>query len=446
MHRVGGRRVGKGTSVAALAALLLLGGASGCVTGAAGSEEEAERPARSGHVEPGITVLLSDSITLIRGKRIGLLTNQTGVNRRGESDIDLLRTDRRAKASGVRLVSLFSPEHGIRGTEDRENIASGVDARSGLPIHSLYAATVIAPPDSTLRGLDALVFDLQDIGTRTWTYVGNLVYALRAAKRNGVRLIVLDRPNPLTGDIEDGPMLDSSLANANESVPGRPALPYALYPFPLRHGMTMGELARFYNAELGIGADLVVVPMRGWRRTMWFDETELPWVRPSPNLPTLTSALLYPALVAFEGSNVSVGRGTVDPFQHFGAAWLDARRTAGMLNERGLAGVRFEPETFTPHRPGDGKYAERTIPGVRIVVTARNRVHAGRVGAAILWALARTGGDSLRVDARAFDLRFGSPSAREALLRGEDPDAVVDRSLPAVVAFHERAKRYYLYR
>ena len=233
MHRVGGRRVGKGTSVAALAALLLLGAASGCVTGAAGSEEEAERPARSGHVEPGITVLLSDSITLIRGKRIGLLTNQTGVNRRGESDMDLLRTDRRAKASGVRLVSLFSPEHGIRGTEDRENIASGVDARSGLPIHSLYAATVIAPPDSTLRGLDALVFDLQDIGTRTWTYVGNLVYALRAAKRNGVRLIVLDRPNPLTGDIEDGPMLDSSLANANESVPGRPALPYALYPFPL---------------------------------------------------------------------------------------------------------------------------------------------------------------------------------------------------------------------
>ena len=446
MHRVGGRRVGKGTSVAALAALLLLGGASGCVTGAAGSEEEAERPARSGHVEPGITVLLSDSITLIRGKRIGLLTNQTGVNRRGESDIDLLRTDRRAKAAGVRLVSLFSPEHGIRGTEDRENIASGVDARSGLPIHSLYAATVIAPPDSTLRGLDALVFDLQDIGTRTWTYVGNLVYALRAAKRNGVRLIVLDRPNPLTGDIEDGPMLDSSLANANESAPGRPALPYALYPFPLRHGMTMGELARFYNAELGIGADLVVVPMRGWRRTMWFDETELPWVRPSPNLPTLTSALLYPALVALEGSNVSVGRGTVDPFQHFGAPWLDARRTAGMLNERGLAGVRFEPETFTPHRPGDGKYAERTIPGVRIVVTARNRVHAGRVGAAILWALARTGGDSLRVDARAFDLRFGSPSAREALLRGEDPDAVVDRSLPAVVAFHERAKRYYLYR
>lgn len=446
MHRVGGRRFGKGTSVAALAALLLLGGASGCVTGAAGSEEEAERPSRSGHVEPGITVLLSDSVALIRGKRIGLLTNQTGVDRRGESDIDLLRTDRRAKAAGVRLVSLFSPEHGIRGTEDRENIASGVDARSGLPIHSLYAATVIAPPDSTLRGLDALVFDLQDIGTRTWTYVGNLVYALRAAKRNGVRLIVLDRPDPLTGDIEDGPMLDSSLANANESAPGRPALPYALYPFPLRHGMTMGELARFYNAELGIDADLVVVPMRGWRRTMWFDETELPWVRPSPNLPTLTSALLYPALVAFEGSNVSVGRGTADPFQHFGAPWLDARRTAGMLNERGLAGVRFEPETFTPHRPGDGKYAERTIPGVRIVVTARNRVHAGRVGAAILWALGRTGGDSLRVDARAFDLRFGSPSAREALLRGEDPDAVVDRSLPAVVAFHERAKRYYLYR
>ncbi|HET7456080.1 MAG TPA: DUF1343 domain-containing protein [Gemmatimonadaceae bacterium] len=413
--------------------------------GGRGADGAGERSAGDGRVEPGITVLMGDSLSLVRGKRIGLLTNQTGVDRQGESDIDLLTGDR-ARRAGVRLVALFSPEHGIRGTEDRENIASGVDAKTHLPIYSLYGRTVIAPPDSTLRGLDVLVLDLQDIGTRTWTYVGNLVYALRAAKRNGVRLVVLDRPNPLSGDAVDGPMLDSAISNANESTPARAALPYALYPFPLRHGMTMGELARFYNGELGIGADLTVVPMRRWRRRMWFDDTGLPWVRPSPNLPTLTSALVYPALVGFEGSNLSVGRGTPEAFQRFGAPWLDARRVAGMLNDRGLAGVRFERETFTPQQPGDGKFAGREIAGVRVVVTDRSRIHAGRVGAAILWAVAKVNGDSLRLDARAFDLRFGSPAAREALLRGEDPDAVVDRSLPDVVAFRDRARRYEIYR
>jgi uncharacterized protein YbbC (DUF1343 family) len=418
-----------------------------CVSGIGGGAgaEAAERPSGAGKVEPGITVLLGDSISLVRGKRVALLTNQTGVDRRGESDIDLL-TSERAKRAGVKLVALFSPEHGIRGTEDRENIASGRDRKTGLPIYSLYARTVIAPPDSTLRGVDVLVFDLQDIGTRTWTYVGNLVYALRAARRNGVRLVVLDRPNPLSGAIADGPMLDSTIANAADDTAGRPALPYALYPFPLRHGMTMGEMARFYNGELAIGADLVVVPMRRWRRELWFDDTGLPWVRPSPNMPSLTSALVYPALVGFEGSNLSVGRGTEIPFQHFGAPWLDARRVAGMLNERGLGGVRFEPETFTPKQPGDGKYANREVRGVRVVVTDRSRVHVGRLGAAILWALARAHPDSLRIDAKAFDLRFGSPAAREALMRGDDPDAVVDRSLPAVLAFRERVRQYELYR
>jgi len=202
---------------------------------------------RGGAVQPGITVLLDDSVHLIRGKRIGLLTNQTGIDERGRSAIDLLTRDPRATRAGVRVVTLFSPEHGIRGTEDRENLASGIDERSGPTIHSLYGAATITLPDSTLRGLDALVFDLQDIGTRTWTYVGNLVYSLRAAERNGVRLIVLDRPAPITGTHREGPLLDSALANPEEPTPARPGLAYALYPMPLRHGMTMGEMARFYN-------------------------------------------------------------------------------------------------------------------------------------------------------------------------------------------------------
>jgi uncharacterized protein YbbC (DUF1343 family) len=322
-------------------------------------------------VRPGITVLLEDSLQLVRGKRVGLLTNQTGVNERGESDVDLLRGDRRATQAGVRLTTLFVPEHGIRVDQDRENLPSGVDERTGLPVISLYGAATVPPPDSALRALDVLVFDLPDIGTRTWTYVGNLVYALRAVKRNNIPLVVLDRPAPLNGVDVSGPMLDSALANPEDPRPDRPGLAYALWPFPLRHGLTMGELARFYNEELRIGADLHVVPMRNYRRRMWGDETGLPWVRPSPNMPSVTSALIYPTLVALEASNLSVGRGTDAPFQRFGAPWLDADSVAALLNDRRLAGVRFRAQSFTPENPGDKKFAGRRLPGGRAAPRAR---------------------------------------------------------------------------
>ena len=400
---------------------------------------------RGAAVRPGITVLLSDSLGLVRGRRVGLLTNQTGVDEHGVSDIDLL-SGAGARASGVQLVTLFSPEHGIRGTEDRENLASGIDARSGLPVNSLYTRGTIGPPDSTLRGVDVLVVDLQDIGTRTWTYVGAMLYAMRSAARNHLPIVVLDRPNPLTGAHADGPMLDPSLANDRESVPGHPGRAYALYPTPLRHALTMGELARFFNATLAIGADLHVVPMTGWRRDRWFDETGLPWVRPSPNLPTLESAIVYPALVGFEGSNLSVGRGTADAFQRFGAPWLPADRVVALLEGRRLPGVRFERSDFTPLAPGDGKYAGLRIPGVKIVLTDRDRYEAGRTGSAILWAVARAAGDSLVVRAATFDDRFGRPAMREAILRGEDPDAVVARDDGAVAEWLRRVAPYRIYR
>ena len=432
--------------MAAVAVAAVLAGA-GCSIGPSAAEREAApRRAPRRAVRPGITVLLDDSVHLVRGRRVGLLTNQTGVDERGESDIDLLRTDRRAVRANVRLTRLFAPEHGIRGDRDEENLAGGVDARTGLPIVSLYGAGTVPPPDSTLRGLDVLVFDLPEIGTRTWTYVGNLIYTLRAVKRNNLPLVVLDRPAPLTGVHVNGPMLDSALANPEDPAPGRPGLAYALWAFPLRHGMTMGELARFYNETLAIGADLHVVPLANYRRRMWGDETGLPWVRPSPSMPSVASALVYPALVAFESSNLSVGRGTDLPFQRFGAPWLRAGQVARLLNDRELAGVRFEAETFTPREPGDKKYAGTAVPGVRVVVVNRNRVDAGRVGAAILWAVARANADSLRLQDRGFDLRFGDPAARVALLRGDDPDSVVDRHLPGVVAFTTRARRFHLYR
>ncbi|MEO7501701.1 MAG: DUF1343 domain-containing protein [Gemmatimonadaceae bacterium] len=395
-------------------------------------------------VKPGITVLVGDSIEVIRGKKIGLITNQTGIDEHRQPDIDVLREPKARKAN-VTLTMLFSPEHGIRGTEDTQNIANDVDRRTGLPIFSLYTNQTIGPPDSLVRQLDALVFDLQDIGTRTWTYVGTMIYSMRAAARTGKQIIVLDRPNPITGFFVEGPMLDSTLANNADPTPERPGLAYALYSMPLRHGMTMGELALFFNDVLGIRANLKVIPMQGWRRDLWFDRTGLPWVRPSPNLPTLASAIMYPGLVAFEGTNLSVGRGTPSPFQFIGAPWLKAKETLKLLQDRELTGVRFAEQSYTPIAPGDGKFAGQFIPGIRMIVTNRSSLQPSRVGAALLWAIAKTSRAGLVINDRAFDLRFGSPSIREALLRGDDPDGVIDREYKAAFAFRERTRRYLLY-
>jgi uncharacterized protein YbbC (DUF1343 family) len=215
---------------------------------------------------------------------------------------------------------------------------------------------------------------------------------------------------------------------------------------PLRHGLTMGEMAKLFQAQLKMGVRLSVVPMRNWRRDMWFDRTDLPWVRPSPNMPNLTSALFYPALVPFESSNVSVGRGTGEPFQRFGAPWLKADTVVQLLEDLSLTGVKFHVERFTPNAPGDGKYAGRAINGVRLELTDRERVQPARIGAAILWALNRVHRDSLRVTTPGFDLRMGSVKMREALQGGADPDAVLDRLLPQVIAFEKDARRFYLYR
>lgn len=400
---------------------------------------------RAPALRPGITVLMDDSLALLAGKRIALLTNQTGVDANGVSDVDLLQRDPRAVAAGITLVRIFSPEHGIRGTEDRTGLPDARDERSGLMVHSLYTRETMPPPDSLLTDIDALVFDLQDIGTRTWTYVGVMVYAMRAAARAEIPFIVLDRPNPLGGRM-DGPMLEASLAHAEDPTPARRGQAYALYPTPLRHGMTIGELALLFEQELRIPVQLHVIPVSGWRRAQWWDETGLPWIVPSPAMVSLASAALYPSLVAFEGSNVSVGRGTSLPFQRFGAPWMDAQAVVDRLEVLDVGGVRFEAERFTPESPTDGKFGGRAIPGVRIVIEDRDRIQSGRLGAAILSAIAATAGDSLRLTDRTFDLRFGSPAAREALLRGEDPDGVIDRSLGDVVDFQRKVRPLLLYR
>jgi uncharacterized protein YbbC (DUF1343 family) len=257
---------------------------------------------------------------------------------------------------------------------------------------------------------------------------------------------VLDRPNPLSGSHTNGPFLDSTLANPWPTAPGRPGKAFALYPMPLRHGMTMGELARFYNDVLSLRADLAVVPVQGWSRAMWFDDSGLPWVKPSPNLPTLTSALVYSDLVAFEGSNLSVGRGTDDAFQRVGASWLDAVGVVSRLQAMRLPGLRFEVDSFTPRSPGDSKYGDRRIAGVHVVVVDRNAVESGMLSAALLSAVHATNPDSLRVTARTFDERFGSGAIREAILRGGDPVALMVPVRDAARRFAERARPYYLYK
>jgi uncharacterized protein YbbC (DUF1343 family) len=400
-----------------------------------------------GKVRPGISVLLADSAALIDGKRVGLLTNQTGVDEHGVSDIDLLvRRGTERGSAGPRLTALFSPEHGIRGTEDRVNLANGADARTGIPIYSLYGATALAPPDSILRTLDVLVIDLQDLGARPWTFVASAVYAMRAAAHQHVRVLVLDRPNPITGTHVEGPMLDSAFAYAGSHSAARAATPTAIYPIPMRHGLTLGELARFYNDALALHADLHVIPADGWHRDEWFDDTGLPWIKPSPNMPSLASATLYPGVVWLEATNVSVGRGTADPFQHIGAPWLDAKRVVALLEEREIGGVKFAEERFTPDHPGDEKYGGVSVRGVRITVTDRERLQTSRLGAALLWAIAKTNGDSLRFQQKGFNQLVGVPGAREAFLRGADPDSLIDASVPAAVAFEQATVRYRIYR
>ncbi len=445
----GGRRwrtVLLGVSCAAIAA------AGACAgNGSRGGEPPEEGPDGmplriTRKVRPGISVLLDDSIKLVGGKRVALITNQTGVDERGRRTIDLLAADPRATRAGVKLVRLFAPEHGARGTADVTNLADERDEKTGLVIHSLYQRSTIAPPDSLLRDVDVLVVDLQDIGTRTWTYVGVMLYAMRAGARRDIPVLVLDRPNPITGSHIEGTLLDSALANPEEPTATKPANGFALHPLPLRHGLTMGEMARLFQAQLKLTTRLTVVPMQYWRRSMWFDQTSLPFIKPSPNMPNLTSALLYPALVPFEATNVSVGRGTNEPFQRVGASWLRADTLAKLLEDLSLTGVRFKAERFTPVAPGDGKFAGRSIPGLRIEITDRDRVQPARVGAALLWGIARLNRDSLVIRDKSFDERMGSSRVREAILGGADPDAVMDRQLPGIVAFEQDVRRFHLYR
>ncbi|MBV9773103.1 MAG: DUF1343 domain-containing protein [Gemmatimonadetes bacterium] len=372
-------------------------------------------PAPRAAVRPGVEVFLASPPAALRGKRIGLVTNQTGVDRAGTSTIDRL-----AAAPEMKLVALFSPEHGIRGAAaPGERVASGTDPRTGLPIHSLYGETRKPTPEM-LRGVDALVFDIQDVGSRTYTYIYTLALTMQAAAEAHIPYVVLDRPNPIGGTVVEGNLLDTAYASF-----------VGMYPLPVRHGMTVGELARLYNREFGIGADLTVIPAEGWRRDVWFDATGLPWVAPSPNIPRLESAVHYPGTVFYEGTNLSSGRGSDHPFEQVGAPWLRSGEVARTMNAMRLPGVRFEEVDFTPHAPGDGKYADTLVHGVRLVATDRATYRPVAASLLLLETIRRTHPGDFRWLPSHFDRLAGTDRMRKAvdagtvrgLLREWDADA-----------------------
>jgi uncharacterized protein YbbC (DUF1343 family) len=318
-------------------------------------------------VTPGISVLLKDSAHLVRGKRVGLITNHTGRDEKGTSSIDLL-----FKAPQVRLTALFAPEHGIRGSaRGGALISSGVDEKTGVRIFSLYGDTRV-PTARMLDDVDVLVYDIQDVGARMYTYVWTMTLAAEAAKKAGKRFIVADRPDPIRADIVEGGLIDKRYRSFT-----------GLHNVPLRYALTPGELARYLVSSGEIDADVIVIPMKGYRRSMWWDETGLEWVAPSPNIRDTEAALLYPGISFFEATNVSEGRGTDLPFRLVGARWLtDAAAIVRVMNSKSLGGVRFKSVSQRIRR-GE-KFGGETIPMIRIIVTNRDHVRSSEIGAHLL--------------------------------------------------------------
>lgn len=405
--------------------MLALG--AGCAPASAARVDRPDHPA-GGPVLPGIDVLLRDSLHLVRGRRVGLVTNQTGVDARGVSDVT------RLLGAGVRLVALFSPEHGFRGTAaPGAAIASTVDSATGLPIYSLYGRAT-APTDEMLQGVDLLLVDLQDAGARYYTYIGTTIDVMTAAARRHIPVVVLDRPDPIGGTVQ-GNVLDPAFA----SPVGRLAV-------PMRHGLTIGELARLARAELGLGTALTVVPVAGWRRALDWDQTGLPFIPPSPNLRSMEALLHYPGLCLFEGTALSVGRGSDAPFEQIGAPWLDTAAVLARVRSVGLPGVRFRSVSFRPSHPGDGKFADTLVAGVRLEVTDRRAYDPTRTAVHLLAAIQAVHPGRIGWIPHHFDRLAGGPELREAIEAGRPPDEIVRGWAAALAAFEQRRTAFLLYR
>jgi uncharacterized protein YbbC (DUF1343 family) len=376
--------------------------------------------ALAGETNTGLDVLAQSNFAIFQGKRVGLITNQTGIDRQGQRNVDLM------KAAGINIVSLFAPEHGIAGVEDRENLGDAIDTVTGIKVWSLYGKTRRPTPEM-LRGLDLLVFDIQDVGVRFFTYETTMLYAMEEAAKAKLPIYVLDRPNPITGIHVEGPMLDADKLSFTGPV-----------PLPLRHGMTIGELARLMNGSPGVDADLHVIAMTGWHRSDWFDSTGLPWVDPSPNLRNLNEAILYPGVAMIEFStNYSVGRGTDAPFEQIGAEWINGTDLARYLSGLNIPGVRFYPIQF---KPIASNLAGKTIGGVRLVVTDRDLLSASQLGISIAAALGKLYPKKINLETNRN--LIGNSEVMKELATGGDATVAANLKLQA---FLELRQKFLLY-
>jgi uncharacterized protein YbbC (DUF1343 family) len=378
-------------------------------------------------VLPGISVLLQDSLHLVQGKRVGLITNHTGRDEQGRSSIDLLYS-----APGVRLTALFSPEHGIRGNvEGGERVNSTVDRKTGVPIYSLYGET-LAPTKKMLENVDVLIYDIQDVGARMYTYIWTMTLAAEVAHEAGRKFIVLDRPSPIRADIVEGGMIEKRFRSFT-----------GLHNVPARYGLTVGELARYLTAEKILPGEITVVPMLGYRRSMWWNETGLDWVNPSPNIRDPVTALLYPGLSFFEATNMSEGRGTDAPLKQVGAKWLtDAPEIARLMNARRLPGVQF---TAISRRVARGeKFGGQTIPMIKVSVTDRDSIRPVEIASHLLREIYQRHPRELKWEEKGIERLSGSPDLRSAVEHG-GIDQLLARWRRESAHFRTETMPYYLY-
>jgi uncharacterized protein YbbC (DUF1343 family)/CubicO group peptidase (beta-lactamase class C family) len=383
-----------------------------------------QQPPRNVQVLTGIDVLAQDGFQALKGKRVGLITNQTGITHDGRRNIDAML------AGGVNLKAVFSPEHGIAGTEDKENVVHVKDAATGLPVYSLYSGQNRRPDEKMLAGIDAMVFDIQDVGARFYTYVCTMVNAMEEAGKRNIEFVVLDRPNPINGIRVEGPLLE----RGERSFVG-------CIDIPLRHGMTVGELAMMVNAGQKVKTKLRVVKMKNWRREDWFDSTGLTWINPSPNMRSLNAALLYPGVGMLELSRVySVGRGTDAPFEQIGADWIDGRKLAAYLNARAIPGIRVYPTVL---RPTASNFTGKTIEGIRLVITDRDAFSSTGFGVELGAALAKLFPGHMTWEAN--EKLVGGKTILAALSAAEDPSRIEERYAVDVENFRSKRSEFLLY-
>ena len=390
----------------------------------AGAQKQRRRSsARAGRVQTGLDVLAEQRFAPLRGKRVGIITNHTGLDAQGKSTVDLL-----THAPGIQVVALFGPEHGLAGRLD-ENVSSGKDPATGLPVYSLYGENR-RPTDEMLQGIDALVFDIQDAGVRFYTYTVTMGYCMEEAAKRHIAFYVLDRPNPIGGEIVEGPMLDADKTSF-----------VAYYPLPVRYGLTIGELAQFFNAENHINADLHVIAMKNWHRNYFFESTGLRWVPPSPNLRTMKGAITYPGLEILQNAGVSVGRGTETPFEQFGAPWMDGDKVAAALNSAQLPGLKFVAQSFIPV---SGLYMGRRCGGVSIRIGDRNAVRAMRLGMEIAALLEKMYPKDFDVE-KTITL-LGNAETVQKLKDGVSAGEIGVSWQGSLAEFDQTRRRYFLYK